>query len=70
MKLHPRNRKSLDLKVQLDLMPMQDVDVLKSHDDVTSLIKDFDYTLRWNIQDGIKCFTPWYVDYYKPAFPV
>jgi UDP-glucuronate 4-epimerase len=61
--------KNLGLKAKLNLMPMQDGDVLKSHADITNLIKDFDYTPKWNIRDGIKCFTQWYVDYYKPTFP-
>jgi UDP-glucuronate 4-epimerase len=61
---------NLGMKAKLNLMPMQDGDVPKSHADVTSLIKDFDYTPKWNIQNGIKEFIQWYVEYYQPKFPV
>jgi UDP-glucuronate 4-epimerase len=50
-------------------MPMQDGDVRKSHADVTDLIHDFNYTPKWNIQDGIKNFIQWYIDYYKVSLP-
>jgi UDP-glucuronate 4-epimerase len=62
--------KNLGLKAELNLMPMQDGDVLKSHADVTNLTKDFDYTPKWNIQDGIREFIQWYVEYYQPNLPL
>jgi UDP-glucuronate 4-epimerase len=61
--------KNLGLEAKLNLMPMQDGDVRKSHADVTDLINDFDYTPKWNIQDGIKNFIQWYIDYYKVILP-
>jgi UDP-glucuronate 4-epimerase len=57
--------KNLGMEAKLNLMPMQDGDVRKSHADVESLIRDFDYSPKWNIQDGVKSFIQWYVDYYK-----
>ena len=56
---------NLGMKAILNLMPMQDGDVRKSHADVESLIRDFDYSPKWNIRDGVKKFIQWYVDYYK-----
>ena len=56
-----RDNSSPDQKLKL----MQDGDVRKSHADVTGLINDFDYTPKWNIQDGVKNFIQWYVEYYK-----
>ena len=53
------------MEAKLNLMPMQDGDVRKSHADVEDLIRDFDYAPKWNINDGIKNFIQWYVDYYK-----
>ena len=50
-------------------MPMQDGDVRKSHADVEDLIRDFDYAPKWNINDGIKNFIRWYIDYYKVKLP-
>jgi UDP-glucuronate 4-epimerase len=46
-------------------MPMQGGDVKKSHADVDDLVKDFEYSPKWNIQNGIKSFIQWYIDYYK-----
>jgi UDP-glucuronate 4-epimerase len=61
--------KNLGMEAKLNLMPMQDGDVRKSHADVEDLIKDFDYSPKWNIKDGIKNFIQWYVDYYKVNLP-
>ncbi|MBL7021340.1 MAG: NAD-dependent epimerase [Nitrospinaceae bacterium] len=61
--------KNLGMEAKMNLMPMQDGDVRKSHADVTGLINDFDYTPKWNIQDGIKNFIQWYVEYYKVSLP-
>jgi UDP-glucuronate 4-epimerase len=57
--------KNLGVKAKLNLMPMQGGDVKKSHADVDDLVKDFEYSPKWNIQNGIKSFTQWYIDYYK-----
>ena len=57
--------KNLGMKAQLNMMPMQDGDIHKSHADVDNLIRDFDYVPKWNIKDGIKNFIQWYIDYYK-----
>jgi UDP-glucuronate 4-epimerase len=57
--------KNLGRKAKLNLMAMQDGDFRKSHADIDSLIKDFEYAPKWGIKDGIKSFIQWYVDYYK-----
>jgi UDP-glucuronate 4-epimerase len=57
--------KNLGVKAKLNLMPMQGGDVIKSHADVDDLVKDFEYLPKWNIQNGIKSFIQWYIDYYK-----
>jgi len=57
--------KNLGVKAKLNLMPMQGGDVKKSHADVDDLVKDFEYLPKWNIQNGIKSFIQWYIDYYK-----
>ena len=36
--------KNLGMETKLNLMPMQDKDVRKSHADVEGLTRDFDYT--------------------------
>jgi UDP-glucuronate 4-epimerase len=57
--------KNLGIKAKLNLMPMQDGDFKKSHADVDDLVKDFEYSPKWNIQEGIKTFIQWYIDYYN-----
>ena len=57
--------KNLGMKAKLNMMPMQDGDLRKSHADVEDLISDFNYAPKWNVKDGIKKFIQWYVDYYK-----
>jgi UDP-glucuronate 4-epimerase len=57
--------KNLGVKAKLNLMPMQDGDIKKSHADVNALVKDFEYSPKWNIQEGIKNFIEWYIDYYN-----
>ena len=61
--------KNLGIKAKLNLMPMQNGDVRKSHADVADLIKDLGYVPKWNIKDGIKSFIQWYIDYYKVKLP-
>ena len=56
---------NLGVQAKLNMMPMQDGDVKKSHSDVSDLIRDFDYTPKWTIKQGIKSFVNWYLDYYK-----
>ena len=57
--------RNLGVKAKLNLMPMQDGDIKKSHADVDDLVKDFEYSPKWNIQNGIKNFIQWYIDYYN-----
>ena len=61
--------KNLEIKAKLNLMPMQDGDFRKSHADVNNLIRDFDYSPKWDIKEGIKNFIQWYLEYYKIKLP-
>ena len=61
--------KNLGMKAELNMMPMQDGDVKKSHADVTDLIRDFDYAPQWDIQRGVKNFIDWYLEYYQVKLP-
>ena len=56
---------NIGMKAKLNMMPMQDGDVKKSHADVTDLIRDFGYTPEWDIKKGTKEFIKWYLGYYK-----
>jgi len=56
--------KNLGKKAQLNLMPFQLGDFHKSHADVSSLIEDFGYTPKFNVQIGVKNFVDWYTSYF------
>ena len=60
---------NLGMDAKLNLMPMQDGDVRKSHADVTDLIRDFGYAPNWSVKEGIKNFIRWYASYYKVNLP-
>jgi len=57
--------KNLGIKAKLNLMPMHVGDVKKSHADIDNLVKDFEYSPKWDIQNGVKNFIQWYIDYYN-----
>mgnify|MGYP001595616137 FL=1 len=57
--------KNIGMKAKLNMMPMQDGDIKKSHADVTDLIRYFGYTPEWDIKKGTKEFIKWYLGYYK-----
>ena len=46
-------------------MPMQPGDVVKSAADTTLLEQDFGYKPKTTMQEGIKKFVEWYLDYYS-----
>jgi len=58
---------NLGVKAKLNMMPMQNGDVKKSHADVSDLIRDLDYAPKWTIKEGVKSFISWYLDYYKSS---
>jgi UDP-glucuronate 4-epimerase len=57
--------KNIGMKAKLNMMPMQDGDIKKSHANVTGLIRYFGYTPEWDIKKGTKKFIKWYLGYYK-----
>ena len=57
--------KNIGMKAKLNMMPMQDGDIKKSHANVTGLIRYFGYTPEWDIKKGTKEFIKWYLGYYK-----
>jgi UDP-glucuronate 4-epimerase len=57
--------KGLGKKAIMELLPLQPGDVPASHADVTDLVRDTGYKPETKIEDGVKTFTDWYLDYYK-----
>lgn len=57
--------KGLGKKAKMELLPLQLGDVPASHADVTDLVRDTGYKPATPIEDGVRAFTDWYLDYYK-----
>lgn len=46
-------------------LPMQQGDVLKTYADISELINEYSYNPKTSIEDGIKKFISWYINYYE-----
>lgn len=57
--------KNLGKKAQMNMMPFQLGDFHKSPADVSSLIEDFGYKPKFNVQIGGKNFVELYTGYYS-----
>ena len=51
----------------LNMKDMQPGDVLTTYADTTHLEQDFDYKPSTTIEEGIKKFYEWFINYYKPT---
>ena len=56
---------ALDMKADMDLLPLQPGDVPDTYADVMDLFKEFDYQPTTKIKEGVKNFVNWYKEYYK-----
>jgi len=57
--------KGLGKVAKMNMLPMQPGDVPASHADVSDLVRDTGYKPDTPIDQGVKSFTDWYLDYYK-----
>lgn len=57
--------KGLGKKAEMELLPLQPGDVPASHADVADLVRDTGYKPNTPIEDGVKAFTEWYLEYFK-----
>ena len=57
--------KELDIKAEIEFLPMQPGDVEKTYSDIKKSNKMLDYKPTTNIDIGIKKFIDWYKDYHK-----
>lgn len=55
---------ALDIKADVDFLPMQPGDVADTHADVSDLIETFNYRPTTDIVDGVKMFVKWYREYF------
>ena len=54
-----------DFEAHKELVPMQPGDVPVTYADSTALERDFGFTPRTGIREGLRRFAEWYKDYYK-----
>lgn len=59
--------RELGVKAKMELLPMQDGDVLKTHADISRLQKAVGYAPTTPISEGIPKFVKWYRDEWLPA---
>lgn len=57
--------KHLNVKPQMQLLPLQQGDMKKTWADVSELKKEYDYQPNTSIEKGIKNFVDWYLSYHK-----
>ena len=57
--------KSLSIKANMRLLPLQDGDVPDTYANIEDFIKDFDYKPQTSIEDGVQNFVKWYKDFYN-----
>lgn len=56
--------KYIGKKANLNYLPLQPGDVISTHADVSDLIEDFDYNPSTFLDDGIKRYVYWFINYY------
>lgn len=54
----------LGIEAKKNFLPLQPGDVVASHADVADLMKDFGYSPKTTIREGIRKFLEWYIDFY------
>ena len=57
--------KGLGKEAKMNMLPLQPGDVPASHAEVSDLVRDTGYKPNTPIEQGVKSFTDWYIDYYK-----
>jgi UDP-glucuronate 4-epimerase len=56
--------KSLKIKANKELLPLQPGDVPDTYADVDDLIKEFDFKPQMSMEQGVKNFISWYLNYH------
>ena len=57
--------KNLKKEAIKEYLPIQPGDVPDTFADISSLIREFNYKPKISVNEGIKNFTDWFIDYYK-----
>ena len=56
-----------DFEAHKELVPMQPGDVPTTYADATALERDFGFTPKITLREGLRKFAEWYKEYYNPA---
>ena len=56
-----------DFEAHKELVPMQPGDVPTTYADATALERDFGFTPKITLREGLRHFAEWYKEYYNPA---
>ena len=59
--------KDYDFEAHKKLVPMQPGDVPTTYADATALERDFGFTPKITLREGLRKFAEWYKEYYSPA---
>ncbi len=59
--------KDYDFEAHKQLVPMQPGDVPTTYADATALERDFGFTPKITLREGLRKFAEWYKEYYNPA---
>jgi len=57
--------KSLQIKAEKNMMPMQPGDVMRTWANVDDLIADYGYSPKTPVEEGVQSFINWFKNYYK-----
>ena len=57
-----------DFEAHKQLVPMQPGDVPTTYADATALERDYGFTPKITLREGLRHFAEWYKEYYNPAF--
>ena len=55
----------LGKKAEMNMLPMQPGDIPATWADTSDLEKDVGYKSTTSVEDGVKAFVDWYLDYYR-----
>ena len=60
--------KHLGIKAKKEMMPMQPGDVSQTYANIDDMISDYGYNPKTGLEEGLKKFLHWYIQYHKHSF--
>ena len=59
---------NLEKKATINFMPLQPGDVIQTWANVDNLMRDYDYSPKISVEEGVKQFVDWYVNYQNKVY--